>query len=230
MKTKNSLILFAITIIAVACSTKGSNKSLNNNEEDELFHHGPPLINVFFVPMDGVSSATIEQLKEDFTTKFTDKQWEPYNVEILEPMTTPDSCFNSEKTRYRAEKMVKTISRKYAAEIKKEAKEKDWAYYIVGVTDKDISTAIHNKPDYGIMGLSYLGKGDTSVISTYRIKRKKDLWKLAAHEFCHGFYGCPHCKNDDPYCIMADAKGGNPHFEIKESLCLDCGNFCLIGD
>ena len=33
-----------------------------------------------------------------------------------------------------------------------------------------------------------------------------------------------------PHCIMADAKGGNPHFEIKESLCLDCGSFCLIGD
>lgn len=94
MKIKNILILFVITIIAVACGKKGSNSSLTNNDKEEFSHPGPPLITVYFVPMDRISSATIEQLKEDFTKKFTDKQWEPYYVEVLEPITTPDSCLN----------------------------------------------------------------------------------------------------------------------------------------
>ncbi|MDE7349537.1 MAG: hypothetical protein K2N25_00585, partial [Muribaculaceae bacterium] len=198
-------------------------------------YHGPPVITLFLVPMDGVSSATMNQLKDDFSTKFTEKQWEPYVVEILEHMDTPDSCYNDAKTRFRADKILRTLTKKYSEVARNRAKEKDsehWAYHIVGVTNNDISTSVHGKSDYGILGLSFLGHkhGDASVVSTYRLKRQKDLWKLTAHEFCHGFYGCPHCKNDDPHCIMADAKGGNPHFEIKDSLYVDCANICLIGD
>ena len=60
------------------------------------------------------------------------------------------------------------------------------------------------------------------MISTYRMKKKKDLWKLAMHEFGHGYFGLSHCPNDDASCIMADAKGGNPHFELKDTLCSVC--------
>lgn len=223
------LVFLALSLLLTAC--KG-----NKVETDEdIPYHGPPVITVFLVPLDGVSHATMEQLKEDFSKKFTDKKWEPYEVEILDHMNTPDSCYNDAKTRFRAYKILKTLSNKYSEIAKKKAKEKSpkaWDYHIVGVTNNDISTSVHGKSDYGILGLSFLGNkyGDSSVVSTYRLKRKKDLWKLTAHEFCHGFYGCPHCKNDDPHCIMADAKGGNPHFEIKDSLCNDCANICLIGD
>ena len=225
------VILSVLTMSLMLNACKGN----KDEENEELDYHGPPVITVFLVPMDGVSSATMTQLKEDFSTKFTDRQWEPYVVEVLDHMTTPDSCYNDTKTRFRAEKILRTLSSRYSEEARNKAKEKDqkhWAYQIVGVTNHDISTSVHGKPDYGILGLSFLGNrhGDSSIVSTYRLKRKKDLWKLVAHEFCHGFYGCPHCKNDDPHCIMADAKGGNPHFEIKDSLCIDCANICLIGD
>ena len=230
--TAGVIAWLAIVVMSLMLSACKGTKSEN---DENFFHHGPPVITVFFVPMDGVSTETMKRMKEDFQTKFTDKQWEPYEVEILDHIVTPDSCYNDAKTRLRADKILRTLSKQYSEIAKEKAKEKDlesWAYHIVGVTNKDISTTVHGKPDYGILGLSFLGHkhGDTSVVSTYRLKRKKDLWKLAAHEFCHGFYGCPHCKNNDPHCIMADAKGGNPHFEIKDSLCLDCANICLIGD
>ncbi len=231
---RKPLVTTLMSILILSLLLSSCKKSIINGEED-VFEHGPPVITVFLVPMDGMSAKEMNQLKEDFQTYFTDKLWEPYIVELLEPMATPDSCRNDAKTRLRADKMLRTLHDKYSDIAKKKAKEKDskhWAYHIVGVTNKDISTTVHGKADYGVLGLSFLGQnyGDASVVSTYRLKRKKDLWKLTAHEFCHGFYGCPHCKNDDPHCLMADAKGGNPHFEIKESLCLDCGSFCVIGD
>lgn len=233
--TKSGVGMIALLSVVALSLLFGACKRNKVDKDDDLPYHGPPVISVFLVPMDGVSPATIKQLKEDFSTKFTDKQWEPYVVEILEHMNTPDSCYNDTKTRFRADKILRTLSNKYSEIAKKKAKEKDskaWSYHIVGVTNNDISTSVHGKSDYGILGLSFLGHrhGDSSVVSTYRLKRKKDLWKLTAHEFCHGFYGCPHCKNGDPHCIMADAKGGNPHFEIKESLCDDCANICIIGD
>lgn len=222
-----SLILLSFLI---SCSKKA-----DDSVEYDSEHPGPPVITVFLVPMDGISASTIGQLKEDFYENFAERQCEPYVVEVLGHMSTPDSCYNDIHTRYRAEKLLRTLSSKYSKEAKKTVQEKypkEWAYHIIGVTNKDISTSVHGKSDYGILGLSFLGHkhGDTSVVSTFRLKRKKDLWKLTAHEFCHGFYGCPHCKNDDPHCIMADAKGGNPHFEIKNSLCMDCANICLFGD
>lgn len=226
-----SMLMGSILILSFLLSSciKGS-----KTEGDEDFpYHGFPVITVFFVPLDGVSKADVEKLKDDFYEKFAEKQWEPYIVETLEHMSTPDSCYNDTHTRFRANKIIKTLSKTYSKNCKKKVQEKypkNWAYYIIGVTDRDISTNVHGKSDYGILGLSYLGKEDASIISTYRLKRKKDLWKLATHEFCHGFYGCPHCKNDNPHCLMADAKGGNPHFEIKDSLCIDCKNICLIGD
>ena len=37
----------------------------------------------------------------------------------------------------------------------------------------------------------------------------------------HTFYGARHCPNDDPKCIMKDAKG-HGNFAIQKYLCKDC--------
>lgn len=235
LKIRGGMEMMALAAILMMSLLLSGCRGKGTNVEEELPYHGPPTITVFLVPMDGISTADAEKLKSDFMKNFAARQFEPYNVEVLDHMSTPDSCLNDAKTRLRADKMLRTLKGRYSEEAKRKAKAKDpkaWDYHIVGVTNKDISTSVHGKADYGILGLSFLGHkhGDSSVVSTYRLKRKKDLWKLTAHEFCHGFYGCPHCKNDDPHCLMADAKGGNPHFEIKDSLCGDCANIRLIGD
>ena len=203
----------------------------NNSAYKNWGHHGPPLISVYFVPLDGITVDNVTRLSEDFYQNFASSQWEPYKVDIEKHAVTPPQCLNDSKSRFRATKVIKWLNEKYNYIWSGPTdKNNPVAYYLIGVTDQDISTSAHNREDYGILGLSYLGKGNVSIISTHRLKRRKDLWKLAVHEFCHGFYGCPHCKNDDPSCIMSDAKGGNPHFELKDSLCLDCANICLIGD
>lgn len=62
----------------------------------------------------------------------------------------------------------------------------------IGLTHRDISTSIHGQYNYGIMGLSFR-PGDACVVSTFRLKRKDDLWKVTIHKFLHS-RGLPHCK------------------------------------
>ena len=89
----------------------------------------------------------------------------------------------------------------------------------IGLTHRDISTSIHGQYNYGIMGLSFR-PGDACVVSTFRLKRKDDLWKVTIHEFLHS-RGLPHCKKDDLKCLMQDAHGKNT-FYMKNGLCQDC--------
>lgn len=77
----------------------------------------------------------------------------------------------------------------------------------------------HGHYNYGIMGFS-LRPGDACVVSTYRLKRKDDLWKVMMHEFLHS-RGLPHCKKDDVKCLMQDAHSKNT-FYMKHGLCEDC--------
>ncbi|MCH5235727.1 MAG: hypothetical protein J1E16_10570 [Muribaculaceae bacterium] len=183
-------------------------------------------ITVCFVPLDGISKSQIEELKKDFQENFTDKREEVFFVESLEHFNTSDSCINRKYNRFEAGTMLKFLNNQFGESANKIACENSERgssdYYIIGVTNKDISKSnLHNKPNYGILGKSTLG-GNVSVISTYRLKNKKELWKLAMHEFGHGYFNLNHCENDDPSCIMADAKGGNPHFELKDTLCSTC--------
>ena len=89
----------------------------------------------------------------------------------------------------------------------------------IGLTHRDISTSIHGQYNYGIMGLSFR-PGDACVVSTFRLKRKDDLWKVTIHEFLHS-RGLPHCKKNAPKCLMQDAHGKNT-FYMKNRLCQDC--------
>lgn len=91
----------------------------------------------------------------------------------------------------------------------------------IGLTHRDISTSIHGQYNYGIMGLSFR-PGDACVVSTFRLKRKDDLWKVTIHKFLHS-RGLPHCKKNDPKCLMQDAHGKNT-FYMKHGLCEDCKN------
>ena len=184
-------------------------------------------ITVCFVPLDGISKSKIEELKKEFKENFTDKREEIFFVESLEHFNTPDSCINKKYHRFEADTMLTFLANQFGESANQIAGENSESgssdYYIIGVTNKDIAIPLHGKENFGILGLSTYG-GDVSVISTYRLKNKKELWKLAMHEFGHGYYSLRHCPNDDPNCIMADAKGGNPHFELKEDFCDGCKN------
>lgn len=185
---------------------------------------------VFLVPLDGISEKQILQLKSQLEKNFFEKEDMHFIIDTLGHRNSPKECLNKAKTRLWAKSMVKFLKTNSSDIAESKAKEnaklndkiyKDW--YIIGVTNRDISTDFPGKEDYGIMGLSFMPNGKASIISTYRLRNKKDdLWKLAVHEFGHGYYNLPHCKQDIDTCLMQDAKHGNPHFEIKEAFCPHC--------
>lgn len=223
----------AITLILAACKGK-------SGKEDSTDLCGcslePPSVTLYMVPLDGMTPEKVKKLGEKFLKNFGDRQSEEFQVEVFPFMKVPDSCLNDARTRLRADKIIAMLNQKYSGECRKKATENNSHYHVMGVTTHDISTTVHGHKDYGILGLSYLRGPHVGVVSTFRLKNQnkvkddKDLWKLTAHELCHGFYHCPHCMNDDPHCLMADAKGGDPGFYMKDSLCKDCAKICIIGD
>lgn len=72
----------------------------------------------------------------------------------------------------------------------------------------------------GILGLS-IHPGNTCVVSSFRVKNPKNLWKITAHEFIHTYFDYSHCPNDNPKCLMKDAKG-HVYFNNKNTICNKC--------
>lgn len=213
--------ILCISVLSCTCTTDSSSY--------KDIHDMSLLTTVFLVPLDNVSENQMEELKESFMRNFADSVWYPYTVEILNGMASPDSCKNDLKTRLSAKRMISFLEDQYGPTAEKKSKKEGidhTEYYIIGVTNRDIATNAHGKADYGILGLSYTKGHRASIVSTYRLKNKKDLWKLAVHEFAHGYFGAPHCPNDDPHCILQDAKGGSPHFEKKNTFCSTCWLAC----
>lgn len=136
------------------------------------------------------------------------------------------STFTNEKSpRYRADKIIKLQKDELA----------DSLDYIIGLTEKDISTSkkesgkikepIHKYQDWGIMGLAYC-PGKSCVVSTFRIQHKNKavhfmrLKKVTVHEFGHNL-GLPHCPNKK--CVMTDAVESVATIDNAQlSLCNNC--------
>ena len=132
-----------------------------------------------------------------------------FDCEALPPLPLSDSLMNKAKSRYRADKIIKSLS----------AKADDHSIYI-GLTHKDISCSIRGKEDWGVQGLSLI-PGKACVVSTFRVKDRHDFWKVACHEFIHTYFNYLHCPKDDPRCLMQDAKG-HPNYKNKKGLCPYC--------
>lgn len=129
------------------------------------------------------------------------------DIMVRPNIAMPTSCLYKPRNRYWAGKLLDYL--------KSEAKD----VVTIGLTNKDISTSIHGQYNYGIMGLSFR-PGNACIVSTFRMKRKDDLWKVTIHELLHS-RGLPHCKQDNPRCIMQDAHGKNT-FYMKQDICEDC--------
>ena len=84
-----------------------------------------------------------------------------------------------------------------------------------------MSVPYKGKADWGVLGLSIHGTY-TCVVSDYRLKNKKrDYWKVVTHEFTHTACNYGHCPDDNPLCIMKDAKG-KADFSNKVEFCKTC--------
>ena len=112
-------------------------------------------------------------------------------------------------TRYRADKIINSL-----------AKNANGQHVIIALTHKDISVSYKGKPDWGVLGLSLIPK-KACVVSTFRVRNRKDLWKVVSHEFIHTCFEYQHCPDDNPKCLMKDAKG-HADFSGKSTLCEKC--------
>lgn len=139
-----------------------------------------------------------------------------YEIKILPRKNSPNnstvwySYEDMDYYRLRADSLVRFLN----TDNKKE--------FTIGITDDDICCDAHGIKNFGILGLSYLGhRFNSCIVSTCRVKNKKEVWKVIAHEFTHGYFSQRHCKANDPHCIMQDANK-KPNFRIKSSLCDVC--------
>ena len=201
-------MLTGMTIGLILSSCKGSTGKNEGAIEKDTLHCCPHKI-IYIQPYDNESSFSglRSELQEDINSLMPEAG---YEVKNLPAKQIPQSAYYAPRKRYRADKIIALQKREY-----KDCKD----LVIIGVTKKDISTTVHGQEDYGIMGLSYK-PGNSCVVSSYRIPDKKNLHKVALHEFLHS-RGLPHCKKDDPQCYMKDAKGKS-NVAIQKYLCESC--------
>lgn len=118
----------------------------------------------------------------------------------------PSAAYYPPNHRYRADSLIAIMSR-MAGE------NETW----LGITTSDISTSIHDRTDWGVMGLGYR-PGNACIASSYRLKDKTHFWKVAIHELGHTT-GLDHCPVKT--CFMRDAEKKNPTAEEVE-FCESC--------
>jgi archaemetzincin len=111
------------------------------------------------------------------------KPWLEASIYVSENKEVPASFLYKPRNRYWAGAILKMLHDSHSGKPD---------IVTIGLTNRDISTSIHGQYNFGVMGLSHR-PGDACVVSTYRLKRKNDLWKVAMHEFLHS-RGMPHCK------------------------------------
>ena len=209
---RKSFVTLAVGLIIILMSSYSSGKKTSSTEDDsDTLCTCPPesYVHIDLQPFGDFTQKEANQLKEEL-----EKHLVPIylsEIEVLPKKDIPASCLYKPRNRYWAGKILGFL--------KQQNQESD--FVTIGLTHRDISTSIHGNYNYGIMGLSFR-PGNACVVSTFRLKRKDDLWKVTTHEFLHS-RGLPHCKKDDLKCLMQDAHGKNT-FYMKNGLCQDCQN------
>ena len=168
------------------------------------------LPSVFLQPYDNFTQNEAKQLSKVLKKKFQVLYGIEFEFHVLPNKKLSADFMNSDKSRYRADKIINSL--------KKDANNQR---IMIGLTHKDVSVPYKGKSDWGVLGLSIHGTY-ACVVSDYRLKNKKrDYWKVVTHEFTHTTFKYNHCPDDNPNCIMKDAKG-KADFSNKIGFCMTC--------
>ncbi|MBO4659373.1 MAG: hypothetical protein J5637_07105 [Prevotella sp.] len=204
-----SLSLLAILLIGCQGNKTEESEQLPDDEKCSC----PPT--VMLQPCNDFTQAEAKALIPKIQNVITESAGIELDFDVLPTIQLSDSLLNDAKTRYRADKIIRSIKENHHD-------------VIIVLTHQDISCTLRGKADWGVNGLSIMSNHYVCVVSDFRIKNKKrDLWKVAAHEFFHAYCSLPHCPDDDPNCLMQDAKG-HPNYTTKEHLCKNCTEKCKI--
>lgn len=209
MKKFFPLLLLALTL--TACNTKKVNSEQPIIDEEQFDDECCccPHFHIKFQPFGDFTEKEARALADDMEKemrKINDSV--PATIDVLPVKPLPKEAYLPAHHRYSALKLLKVLT-----------PPKNSHASVVGLTHKDISTPYNGREDWGIMGLSITTTGG-AVVSTYRIKNKKNVWKVVLHEYLHSI-GFPHCPDDNPHCIMQDAHGRDT-FSQKHNICATC--------
>lgn len=210
---KLTFLLLAVFGLLVSCNNKTEvqNNVLTTNDTTEYLDCTTPVCTILLQPYDKTAEKYAKDVSKTLKERIESMDYIcVQQVKVLPIKQLPDTLLNQAKIRYRATKIL---------DFQKQSHHKSHDV-IIGVTSSDISTSIHGYQDYGIQGLAYMGQ-ENCVVSTYRLKNKKDLWKPMVHEFFHAFMHMPHCPADDPTCIMQDGHG-KPNWTKRTKICNKC--------
>ena len=201
---KKVCCLFLMSLLLLNCSNQENNKI---EDVDCLCPHAT----VYLQPYDNFTQKEANQLKRELEKHLVEILDGAFEVEVLPNKQLTSEFLGETKTKYRIDKIINSLK-----------KDADTHKIYIGLTHKDICREEKNGvKDWGVLGSSII-TSHACVVSTYRLKNKKrDLWKLATHEFIHTYYGYHHCPKDDIHCLMKDAKG-KADFSNKKDLCDFC--------
>lgn len=201
---KKVCCLFLMSLFLIGCSNQENNKI---EYVDCLCPHAT----VYLQPYDIFTQKEANQLKRELEKHLEEILDGAFEIEVLPNKQLTSDFLGETKTKYRIDKIISSLK-----------KDADTHKIYIGLTHKDICREEKNGvKDWGVLGSSII-TSHACVVSTYRLKNKKrDLWKLATHEFIHTYYGYGHCPKDSTHCIMKDAKG-HADFSNKNNLCGYC--------
>lgn len=208
---KKMILFMNLAFLLCSCHSKPAPDEIGN------FHCTCPPLTIWLTPFDDFSDAETRQVQKDLQTYFKNTQNLKEVIEIEQRRKLVPDLMNDARTRYRADKIVNYLQ--------KDANEHN---IYIGLTHKDISLPYKQHADWGVQGLSLI-PGDACVVSTFRVKNRKQLWKTVLHEYIHTRYDYSHCPKRDPKCIMEDANG-KPDFANKWDLCAYCKSQTLAKD
>lgn len=208
---RNIITLLCAALLAVSCGKRSQmTGAWSENGDDTICT--TPQCTILLQPYDDFTQKEAASLKADLKEHLDQMLYGVWSLEVLPTKQMRKEWYYKPRNRYRADKIIGYLE----SQVGKEARDT----VIIGLTHHDISTSIHGQKDYGIMGLSHM-PGHACVVSTYRLTKRSQLWKVTTHEFIHAFLGYPHCPKNDPHCIMQDAHGKNT-FDMKNDLCDYC--------
>lgn len=159
---------------------------------------------VVILPLGKVDNSILIQVEDSVRKYFP-------SVVVAKAENMPSSAWYKPRGRYRADTLIHWMS-------KRASSNQIW----LGFTSTDISTTKGKNPDSGIMGLGFC-PGNACIVSSYRIRNKSNVYKVAIHELGHTL-GLPHCPNTS--CYMQDAKGKDVTGREKY-LCSKCSKSFL---
>lgn len=206
--------MIAFTISLMSCNKQKPKQAEDEKtDESEILCSCPPA--VLLQPLNDFTEEEARAMIPKMQKLIKEGTGLELDFDVLPRIILSDSMMNDIFTRYRADRIIPSLKDNHHD-------------VVVGLLHDDISCTYKGKKDWGVLGLSLIPKYKNCVASDFRLKNKKrDFWKVATHEFFHAVCNMHHCPNDDPRCIMKDAKG-HADFSNKEHMCKTCRKNCHL--